>query len=167
MSTVHSAGHRLRQLETVRERRHDDAARVMQQKRDAFMAGMRDAEAAQRAVSAALADRAAFLTRLREGAAQGGVSVAGLLDAQGWQAACDARIARANARLAEVLDEVARRRAAFDDSRQALRRAQARLSGTRELIGRERQAARAGAELRDEDAVEEAALRVWHRTHTA
>ena len=154
---------KLDDLQAVRERRHDDAMRAMQQQRIHVMAGLQAAEAAQQVVNGALADRAAFLTRLREGAAQGGVSVAGLLDAQGWQAAFDTRIARANAQLAEALDEVERRRTAFDESRRELLRAHARLSGVRELVARLRDEARHAGERREEDAVEEAAVRGWHR----
>ena len=85
---------RLAQLESVRQRRHEDATRVMQQHRAWVMEGLRDAETAQQAVNGALTERAAFIARLRDGATQGGVSVSGLLDAQGWQAAFDARIAQ-------------------------------------------------------------------------
>ncbi|WP_454764107.1 flagellar FliJ family protein [Cupriavidus campinensis] len=158
---------RLGQLEAVRQRRHDDATRVMQQHRAWVMEGLRDAEAAQQAVNGALAERAAFIARLRDGATQGGVSVAGLLDAQGWQAAFDARIARASGRLAEALDEVARRRGVFEESRQALLRAHARLTGARELVARARADARAGIERRDDEAVDEAAVRGWHRANGA
>lgn len=154
---------RLGQLESVRQRRHEDAMRVMQQHRAWVMEALRDAEAAQQAVNGALAERAAFIARLRDNALQGGVSVAGLLDAQGWQAAFDARIARANGRLAEALDEVQRRRAVFDESRQALLRAQARLNGARELVARAAAGARAGIARRDDEAVDEAAVRGWHR----
>lgn len=153
---------RLGQLETVRERRQDEAMRVTQQRRAHVMAGLREAEAAQQAVHAALTERAAFIERLRQGASQGGVSISGLLDAQGWQTAFDARIARANSRLGEVLDDVAQRRAAFEESRRALLRAQARLEGARELAVRDRRAALAGAERREDEAIDEAAARAWH-----
>lgn len=153
----------LRQLERVRERRHDDAHREMRQKRDAFLEGMRAAEAAQGAVRAALSERAAFLQRLRESAAKEGVAISGLLDAQAWQASFDARIARANAALAQALDIAGQRRAEFEQSRRLWAQAQARLTGTRELIDREQAAARADIERREEEAAEEAALRVWQR----
>jgi len=158
---------RLAQLESVRQRRHEDATRVMQQHRAWVMEGLRDAETAQQAVQGALAERAAFIARLRDGATQGGVSVSGLLDAQGWQAAFDARIARANTRLAEALDEVQRRRTVFEESRQALLRAHGRLVGARELVARARADARAGLERRDDEAVDEAAVRGWHRADPA
>lgn len=160
--TAGGADPRLGQLEAVRQRRQEDALRALQQQRAQVMAGLRQAEAAQQAVQAALAERAAFIERLRQGASQGGVSVSGLLDAQGWQGAFDARIARANANLATVLDEVARRRAAFDEARRALLRAQARLDGARELALRERRALRAGAGRREDEAIDEAAARAWH-----
>ncbi|NOV22517.1 type III secretion protein HrpD [Cupriavidus necator] len=162
-----NADPRLGQLETVRQRRHEDAMRALQQRRAQVMAGLRQAEAAQQAVHAALAERAAFIERLRQGAARGGVSVSGLLDAQGWQGAFDARIARANARLAEVLDDVAQRRAAFDEARRALLRAQARLDGARELARREHRALRAEAGRRDDEAIDEAAARAWHAARHA
>lgn len=155
--------HRLDDLEAVRERRHDDAMRAMRQQRAHVMEGLQAAEAAQQVVNGALAERAAFLARLRDGAAQGGVSVGGLLDAQGWQLAFDARIARANTQLAEALDEVERRRAVFDESRRELLRAHARLSGVRELVSRLRDEARHAWDRQEEDAVEEAAVRGWHR----
>ncbi|MDK3026615.1 type III secretion protein HrpD, partial [Cupriavidus taiwanensis] len=117
--TPHGADPRLGQLEAVRQRRQEEAMRALQQRRAQVMAGLQQAEAAQQAVQAALAERAAFIERLRQGASQGGVSVSGLLDAQGWQSAFDVRIARANANLAAVLDEVAQRRAAFDEARRA------------------------------------------------
>ncbi|CAG2156996.1 hypothetical protein D3C87_1447580 [compost metagenome] len=158
---------RLAQLESVRQRRHEDATRVMQQHRAWVMEGLRDAETAQQAVNGALTERAAFIARLRDGATQGGVSVSGLLDAQGWQAAFDARIARANTRLAEALDEVQRRRTVFEESRQALLRAHGRLVGARELVARARADARAGLERRDDEAVDEAAVRGWHRADHA
>jgi flagellar biosynthesis chaperone FliJ len=158
---------RLGQLEAVRQRRQEDAMRTLQQRRAHVMAGLQQAEAAQQAVHAALAERAAFIERLRQGAAQGGVSVSGLLDAQGWQSAFDARIARANASLEAVLDDVAQRRAAFDEARRALLRAQARLDGARELAVRERRALRAGAGRREDESIDEVAARAWHAARHA
>ncbi|SOY67308.1 HrpD protein [Cupriavidus taiwanensis] len=165
--TAAGADPRLGQLEAVRQRRQQDAMRVLQQRRAQVMAGLRQAEAAQQAVQAALAERAAFIEHLRRGASQGGVSVSGLLDAQGWQGAFDARIARANASLATVLDDVARRRAAFDEARRTLLRAQARLDGAHELAARERRALRAGAGRREDEAIDEAAARAWHAARHA
>jgi flagellar biosynthesis chaperone FliJ len=150
----------LSQLETVRERQKADAARVLKEKREHLMAGIQLVEAAQRAMLEAAQAREDFLAQLRGGKIA--LSAGGMDDVHGWIAAFDQRIVQANAKMAEVLEDVKGRRAAFDEARTVFMRAHSRLSGVHEMQSRERKETRAAGERREEDMVEESALRSWN-----
>ena len=88
-------------------------------------------------------------------------SVADLRQAADWHRALDAHIAQEAAALADARAEMMRRRSALDASREALRRESAALEQARRQEDALQARCRRRDALRQDDAVDEAALDAW------